>query len=244
MRIKSASFRILIVVVPAVVIFSAWAIYRLAPESTPVARGAAYAQLLGCIDCHGDPKQPLADSNDEHCADTNRRSWHPDYAVDCADVLAYFEAIRLFRNFESRTQLNSDNPLAAGERLAREYHCFQCHGHLGQGGFQNAKSLKGYVPGYFGKDFLILTRDADPDSVRQWIMHGIDPAVTDAPVVGWLAKLIIGRQAIAMPSFKSLEAAEIEILVRYVIALNQFGPMTAATVRSYGEQSQSAGATP
>ena len=42
-----------------------------------------------------------------------------------------------------------------------------------------------------------------------------------------------------MPSYKSLEPEEIEILINYVIALHRFGPMTAKIVRSYGEQSAS-----
>ena len=43
----------------------------------------------------------------------------------------------------------------------------------------------------------------------------------------------------SMPSYKSLGPDEIEILVQYVIALHQFGPMTAKTVRAYGEQTRS-----
>ena len=40
-----------------------------------------------------------------------------------------------------------------GPYLARKYGCFECHGPLGQGGFSNPGSLKGYVPGFFGRDF-------------------------------------------------------------------------------------------
>ena len=44
-----------------------------------------------------------------------------------------------------------------------------------------------------------------------------------------------------MPRYKSLEAAEIDILVNYVIAINQYGPMTAKTVRVYAAFEKKAG---
>jgi hypothetical protein len=153
--------------------------------------------------------------------------------------MAYFEAVRLRRNLDSRLQGSVGNPLAVGEQLAREYHCFQCHGHLGQGGFKNAKSFKGYVPGYFGNDFKQLTRNGDPESVRAWIVSGMDEAILEKPISGTIAEFIFTRQAVSMPSFGSLPTDEIEILVNYVIALNRFGPMSATVAREYGEQSRS-----
>ena len=211
----------------------------MAPESAPVARGAAYAAVRGCVECHGDPENPLADANDEACSDVNLMPWHPDYDADCTDVFAYFETVRLRRKFSDHAQVSMDSPLITGESLARKYHCFNCHGHLGQGGFKNSKSLKGYVPGYFGSDFKDLTRNANPDSVRQWIMYGMDAAILEKPLSGRIAKFFFSRQAVSMPSYKSLEPEEIDILVNYVIALHRLGPMTARTVRSYGERSRS-----
>ena len=211
----------------------------MAPESSPVARGADYAAVRGCVACHGDPENPLAEANDEACSDVNRMSGHPEYDVDCNDAMAYFETVRLRRNFLEHEQFSTDSPLAAGEYLARKYHCFQCHGHLGQGGFKNPKSLKGYVPGYFGSDFDALTRNSNPDSVRQWILIGMDSAILEKPFTGPIAKFFFGRQAVSMPSYKSLEAEEIDILVNYVIALHDYGPMTAQSVRSYAERARS-----
>ena len=239
MRVRSTTYCMLILLAHAGLLAVAWTNYRMAPESAPVARGAAYAEVRGCVDCHGDPKNPLGAANINDCSNVDRRSWHPDYGVDCADLMAYFGAVRLRRDFDERTQLNAHSPLSAGEQLARKYHCFQCHGQLGQGGFQNANSLKGYVPGYFGKDFKILTRNADPESVRNWITNGIDPAILEIPVIGRIAQFYLSRQAVSMPSYQSLDPKEIDVLVDYVIALHRFGPMTATTVRSYGEQSRS-----
>ena len=77
------------------VVLLAWTEGRIAPESAPVARGAAYAAERGCVECHGDPDNPLADANDRYCSNVNRYSWHPEYDVECTDVIAYFESVRL-----------------------------------------------------------------------------------------------------------------------------------------------------
>lgn len=234
----ATKFCVLISIANAILFLSVFAGVRIAPESAPAARGAAYAETMGCIGCHGDPENPKVDRHAETCSNTNKSSLHPEYAVECGDVFAYFETVRLQRNFAERIRVNVNNPLIAGENLAREYHCFQCHGQLGQGGFSNAKSFKGYVPGYFGSDFEVLTSNADPDSVREWIMHGIDTAIVDEAVTGRIAGFFFDRQAVKMPSFKSLEPQEIENLVYYVTTLHEYGPMTASEVRSYGERSQ------
>jgi hypothetical protein len=209
--------------------------YRLSPESSPVARGASYQNVSSCIICHGDPAKPLLDKTNKNCSNTNKISGHPEYNVKCTDVMAYFESVRARRSFEQRIQVNLNSPLISGEKLARKYHCFQCHGQLGQGGFKNSKSLKGYIPGYFGKDFKLLTRNADPNSVREWITHGVDPTIVENPVTGRIAEFFFNRQAINMPSYKSLKPEEIEILINYVIALHEIGPMKAETVRIYTE---------
>ncbi|MEE9355180.1 MAG: hypothetical protein V3U75_06290 [Methylococcaceae bacterium] len=238
MKLNPATRYILIGSGAVILLVFTWAMNRLAPESAPVARGAAYAQVRACTGCHGDPNNPQVDANDTDCSNVNTMPWHPNYSAECADVIAYFEAVRLSRNFKDRARINTGDPLIIGEQLARKYHCFQCHGQLGQGGFMNAKSLKGYVPGYFGSDFKILTRNAAPNSVGEWIMHGTDTAILEKPLTGRIAKFFFERQAVRMPSYKSLESKEIDILTNYVIALNRLGPMTAKIVRSYGEQSQ------
>jgi len=236
-RLRPAGSFVLVVAICVCLSTIAWAGYRIRHESAPIARGVAYAGTKGCVECHGDPGNPLADANDQACSNVNRFGWHPDYSVDCADVMAYFEAIRLRRNIDDRKNYATGSPLIAGEILARKYHCFQCHGYLGQGGFKNARSLKGYVPGYFGADFKTLTRNANRESVRAWITHGVDSKMLDKPITGRIAAIIFSRQAVNMPSYKSLEPEEIETLVDYVIALNEIGPMNAKHVRFYGERS-------
>ena len=108
---------ILFLAIVGALVFVAWALYRVAPESAPSARGAKYAHIRGCIECHGRPDTPGADSNDEACYDKNHMPWHPEYNVDCADVLAYFETVRLGKTFQVRLQSNSQNLLISGEQL-------------------------------------------------------------------------------------------------------------------------------
>ena len=239
MRTSLSKIVILFVAANVSLFLLSWASDRFAPESAPVARGAAYAGSKGCIVCHGDSDSVLADGNDRNCSNVNNIIWHPEYNVECTDVMAFFQAVRLRRNFEERAQASSTNSLIAGERLARTYHCFQCHGFMGQGGFDNAGSFKGYIPGYFGSDFRILTRNADRESVREWIMHGIDRRIVQRPLTGRVASYYFKKQAVSMPRFESLRPEEIDVLVDYVIALNQFGAMTADTLLLYGELSTS-----
>ena len=218
--------------------FASWAVDRMAKESSPVARGAAYAGIRGCVNCHGQPEFPSRDIAGTGCSDVNTLPGHPAYEASCGDVMAYFEVIRLRRSIDQRATTRPEDPIVAGEVLARKYHCFQCHGELGQGGFANAGSFKGYVPGFFGEDFDVLTRDGDPAAVSGWIRNGMDPTIVQQAVIGDIARYFFDRQAVSMPRFNSLEDDEIEMLTRYVIALNGYGPITAETARGYasGEQ--------
>jgi len=215
-----------------------WLGIQLFPESTPVARGATYAYLGGCIECHGQPGDAMSDSPTPECAGQSIEPAHPPYEGTCRDLLAYFEAVRLKRTFAVRVKSQNPNRLLQGERLAREYNCFQCHGELGQGGFRNAGALKGYIPGYFGDDFAQLTRGGNAESVRAWISQGIDPALFDHPIKGTIAEFFVENQVVSMPKFGSLTDSKIQILTEYVIALNKFGEMDATSIRKYSRLTQ------
>lgn len=211
---------------------------RLIPESSPVERGSVAAHSAGCIDCHGQPDTNFPDDARLSCRNAGMGGGHPPYEGRCSDVLAYFEVIRLKRSFRVRAEAPNPNRLLQGERLARQYNCFQCHGELGQGGFRNAGALKGYIPGYFGKDFALLTQNGSPESVRSWISQGIDPAIYSNPVDGLFARFFIERQEVSMPIFASLPDSSIQILADYVIALNQLGAMDASAIRAYSEETR------
>jgi len=212
-----------------------WLGVRLVPESSPVARGTLSAFAGGCINCHGQAGRALSDVPKPECNGAISEPMHPRYEGDCRDIQAYFEAVRLKRTFGQRANSPRRNRLLRGEELARQYNCFQCHGELGQGGFRNRGALKGYIPGYFGKDFALLTRDGRIDSVRSWISQGIDHSLYGNRVTGPIARFFIEQQEVSMPKFATLPASEIQILAEYVIALHEFGPMNATAVRAYAK---------
>ncbi|MEE8260869.1 MAG: hypothetical protein V3R83_00145, partial [Gammaproteobacteria bacterium] len=68
-----------------------WLGVRLVPESTPVARGATYAYMGGCIDCHGQSGNTPSDDTALECAGKSIEPTHPHYEGRCRDLLAYFE---------------------------------------------------------------------------------------------------------------------------------------------------------
>ena len=156
-----------------------------------------------------------------------------DDTTSCRDVLAYWQAMRLKHDFQRRLLRQPVNRLLDGERLARELNCFQCHGELGQGGRENVGSLKNYIPGYFGRDFIALTDGGRIEVVREWIRTGSTTEVTDHPLTGWIARLFLEHQAVSMPSFSSLETAELDLVTDYVTALHEFGPLDAQGLIRY-----------
>ncbi len=208
------------------------------PESAAVARGTTFAYMGGCIECHGQPGDDFPDDAALECAGKGLEPTHPHYEGACRDLLAYFESVRLKRTFSQRSNSRYPNRLLQGERLAREYNCFQCHGELGQGGFRNAGALKGYIPGYFGDDFARLTRGGNAESIRAWISQGIDPALFDYPIKGPIAAFFIEHQAVSMPKFGTLPDDNIRVLTDYVIALHKFGEMDAKSIRAYSQLTQ------
>lgn len=130
-------------------------------------------------------------------------------------------------------KLTADQLLVAGDRLSRQHGCYQCHGELGQGGVANTDSFKGYIPGFFGKDFRLLTKDGDRSEILYWIDHGRGHAV-EKGLLGRLASHYFETQAIKMPGYAdTLTAAEKEILTDYMLLLNSKGPLPAKEVERF-----------
>ena len=211
---------------------------RLVPESTPFGRGAENGNNGSCNSCHGQTEIGYPDDSWLDCGNAGAKNRHPQYEGDCGDLLAYFEMVRLKRSFQARSMVPVQNRLLQGEILARQYNCFQCHGELGQGGFRNAGALKGYIPGYFGNDFTLLTRGGNPESVMAWISQGIDPALFDHPLVGPVAGFFIDNQEISMPKFGTIPYPQRRVLTDYVIMLSKFGEMNAKEIRAYSRLTQ------
>ena len=205
-----------------------------AAESSPVARGTATPGMYTCLQCHSKNDANASDNwSPATCNSEPIARGHSDYEGDCEDLQAFFAMVRVRNSFAERVASNTANRLLEGERLARKFYCFQCHGELGQGGYPNAGSLKGYVPGYFGNDFAKLTNNASPAAVKAWISDGTNPDLLDRLLTGPIAAFFIARQAIQMPRLDSLSDSELDLLASYVIKLHESGPMDAAAVRKY-----------
>lgn len=213
---------------------------RLKPETSPVARGGAVLGVQKCLACHaGDGITEISPQCTGKAAFLEQ---HPVFEESrCEDLLAFFAAARVRDSFEERLASNTPNSLLAGEQLARRFYCFQCHGELGQGGFPNVGALKGYIPGYFGNDFRLLTNNASPQAVRRWLRRGTNPNLFEGWLEGPVARYYFERQSVQMPAFDSLTDAQADLLVDYVITLQTLGPMNAASVDEYERLTRSAG---
>lgn len=194
----------------------------LAPESSPLARGASYAASHRCLenDCARELRGDIT------CLEL------PD-GTSCQDVEIYWRVAALKQRYHERLGNVTSNWLLNAEGLARERNCFRCHGELGQGGFKNAGALKGYIPGYFGKDFRALTEDGNKNVVEEWIKTGTSQSLIQHPLIGSLAQYFLDQQAVAMPIFSSLPESEVNLLADYLLVLNALGPLGKNGIACY-----------
>lgn len=126
--------------------------------------------------------------------------------------------------------LKPDQLLVVGDRLSRKFGCYQCHGELGQGGVANPGSFKGYIPGFFGQDFLKLTANGDRAEVLHWIDHGRGQAI-ESGLTGKMTKQYFAGQATQMPGYRDqLTASEKELLADFLLLLNKSGPLPAKEI--------------
>lgn len=168
-------------------------------------------------------------------------------ASEIDDIAAWALAVGM-KGFQGYDNLDEDMPelsadevadldegelVLLGDRLSRQVGCYQCHGELGQGRIDNPASFKGYIPGFQGDDFLKLTANGDPAEVRHWIETGRGRAI-ESGLLGGMAKKYFDKQAIPMPGYADvLSSAEIDLLVRYTLWLQQKGPLSAAEVEHF-----------
>jgi mono/diheme cytochrome c family protein len=134
------------------------------------------------------------------------RGYLSDAEVD--DLLAYIGAV-------SGLVVPSDELARKGQDLAYRFACFHCHGPLGAGGVANPGSLKGYIPGWWGKDFRDLVRS--DDELRAWIADGrIERLQRNS-----LARYFTESQRTQMPAYGDfLDDQQLAALVRYVRWIN------------------------
>ncbi len=159
-----------------------------------------------------------------------------------SDLVAWIAVIQ-YESDRVRNPAPERGELAEAERLARR-ECFLCHGELGQGGLLNPGSLKGYVPGFFGRDFDLLTRDGDEGVVREWLVDGL-PEFFYRGVGGQIALWFSERQQVKMPAYdQTLSPEQIETLRRYMKLLRRLGPLDGEAVARYRARVDSGGPLP
>lgn len=134
--------------------------------------------------------------------------------------------------------------LPDGERIARRYACYTCHGELGQGGVANPGALKGYIPGFFGEDFRSLTRNGNRQDIREWILDGHSQYFWNLGIAGVRPGRFFGeRQVIQMPAFRDfVSEEELEPLTDHLIELMNLGPLDAEALLAYRPLRSRAGA--
>lgn len=131
---------------------------------------------------------------------------------------------------ETHQSLMGDGLLVQGDRLSRKFGCYQCHGELGQGGVVNPGSFKGYIPGFFGQDFLKLTANGDRAEILHWIEHGRGNAI-EAGLLGRIARHYTEGQATPMPGYRDqLTGPEKELFADFLLLLNKTGPLPAKEI--------------
>jgi len=127
---------------------------------------------------------------------------------DVDDLIAYIGAV-------SGLSAPTDELALQGQDLAYRYGCMECHGPMGAGGVGNPGSLKGYIPGWWGKDFDDLVRN--DDELRQWMLEGRLQRLEDNPI----ARHFTTGQRIQMPAYKDLlNDDQLRALMAYVKWVN------------------------
>jgi len=134
------------------------------------------------------------------------------------DVLTAREVDEVIAYFMAASQMApiADAAAARGRELVRHHGCEACHGIGGSGGVPNPGSLKGYVPGWLGPDFLDLVRD--DEELKQWIVEGR----IDRLLASRLARHFLSGQRLQMPSYRSaLSPDDTAAIVDYIHGLRK-----------------------
>jgi mono/diheme cytochrome c family protein len=122
---------------------------------------------------------------------------------DVEDLVAAFKVL-------SRMALPAvDTAERRGHDVAERWQCFACHGPAGSGGLPNPGSFAGFIPGWYGADFDDLVHDREEFDL--WVREGTIPRLRDQAVASYFMR----RQRIAMPTYDSLSAQEVDDLWAY-----------------------------
>lgn len=123
--------------------------------------------------------------------------------AELALLVAYFKAMAAWDAIPDDAR--------RGRREAGDAGCFGCHGPGGMIGSANARSFKGYIPPWHGKDFGELVKNER--ELRSWILDGSIPRFEKNP----LARYFTRRQLIRMPAYRDvLTSTQVDDIVAYV----------------------------
>lgn len=242
----------------AVIGFALWrAGAARAAGANPVARGRALAESTGCFGCHGPGGvQPIANPGSKsgevpgwaggtwmmwNKSEADVRGWiadgHPAGRPADPGALIKMPAYRKFLGPGRIDDLVAyvltvsqfgpppSDAVGAGKEAAFRLGCFGCHGPEGRGLVSNPGSLKGYIPPWDGADYPDLVRDEA--EFRQWVRNGISDRFEANPA----ARLVLSRQAVAMPAFRDrVTEDDLKSLAAYV-AWVRANPRTGAEAR-------------
>lgn len=230
-------------------------------ETSIYSRGASLYADLGCGACHESlvlgpiPRRreptPHLFENWIEAKDLSEQIRFGDYESDDyaaaqrsiprkVKMPAYNDAIsesdlRALMVFVRANQLTNMHSTSAGQNLAIEYGCFNCHGPLGLGGVANPRSFKGYIPGWFGRDFDELTKGGDREIIAEWIRDGTSSFITGKSFgLGTVARHFTESQAIKMPAYnRRMPTQDLDLLVDYVLLLRGLGDMNLLQTQQY-----------
>lgn len=120
------------------------------------------------------------------------------------DLVSYLKAVM------GLIEIDKDSA-KIGYKIAQKSGCFGCHGPYEMGGMPNKGSLKGYIPGWDGKDFNELVKNEN--ELKEWILNGNIQRFQKNPI----ARYFVERQTIKMPAYKDvLNDSEIEYIISYI----------------------------
>jgi hypothetical protein len=94
----------------------------------------------------------------------------------------------------------------------------------------NPRSVKGYNPGWFGRDFDELANGGNREVVTEWIVDGTSTSITSKSFGrGMIARDFGESQAIKMPAYdRRIPMKDLDRLVDYVLLLRSLGDMSLA----------------
>jgi len=131
--------------------------------------------------------------------------------TDLDDLVAAFKVL------SGMSKPPGGSPARKGYDLAQTWDCFSCHGPAGSGGLPNPGSFTGFIPGWYGADFLEMVRDRP--EFDAWIREGAITRLVNHPI----ASRYMASQRVHMPSYQQMTPAELDDLWAYTRWLQETG---------------------